>query len=132
MAFTAIGDGKLVCDDLVSTPQFDLKSWMLDSIQGIEHRGFNPSKANWCRQLMISPAAFDKLLKKALQDNRFPALPKRRAGAKPTKRDEIKKFVGKNKRRFSTTTNKEIRKRAIDELGIEVSERTVRRARGRK
>jgi hypothetical protein len=137
-AFTAILDGRLTFElpnDLMPDPQFDhaarLRTLIIGALPAIEY-GADPSKWNWSRMLMISPAVFDKWLKAVLRNRQFTARPKRRAGTKSTKREAVRNFIEKRKSLLRGATHKEIAKHVKDKLGVDVSERTVRRALGRK
>jgi hypothetical protein len=101
---------------------------------------FDPAKTGWGRENTASETAFDKWLDKRLKEakrsHQFPGCPKRRPGSKPVLREKIADFI---KDEYPDglppgVTNKEIGRRAKDRLRLDrtPSERTVRRASGRK
>ncbi|MFZ2077897.1 MAG: hypothetical protein WAV38_14850 [Xanthobacteraceae bacterium] len=87
---------------------------------------YGPPNSDWTRCLEFDDAPFEKWLRGALKDQQLPAHPKRRAGAKPTPREMAKLYEKYQSEIPSGVTFKQI----ANELGI--SERTVRRAYGRK
>lgn len=90
--------------------------------------GNDPSKWGWCRNLMISPAAFDKWLNGEKRKRKFPAQPTRRGGANPVGQMRVQAHVDERYKGVVPPgmTNKEIAE------GAGVDERTVRRWKGRK
>ena len=91
----------------------------------------DPARYRWTRELMFDAAAFDRWLKSALR--RQPR-PKRRAGAKPSKREKLEAFLEKKYQSEipAGVTYKEIANHFHAETGVLVHERTVRRAFGRE
>jgi hypothetical protein len=136
-AFAAILNDGLVpdfSDDVIPYPDDParLRYAIANALPAIKQRGADPSKWNWVRNLVLAPAAFDKWLKETLQKQQFPANQKRRAGAKPTLREMVKKFLDDPASPPASATDKRIAEQFEKKFGQAVSERTVSRARGRK
>jgi hypothetical protein len=113
---------------------FTLRQLIKHELRGWEQHNHDPSRWSWIDTIRFSPAGFDRWLKEAMRAHRFPTRPKRRAGAKPTLREQIKEFVDD---RYPEgvppkVTNKEIAVEAKERIGKIVHERTVGRALGRK
>jgi hypothetical protein len=91
----------------------------------------DPARYRWTKELMFDAAAFDRWLKSALR--RQPRS-KRRSGAKPSKREKLETFLEKKYQSEipAGVTYKEIANDFYTETGVKVSERTARRAFGRK
>jgi hypothetical protein len=139
LAFAAILDGALNPDfgELTLDTAFDhggtKLTWrrvIADGLAGLGRRA-DPARWNWSATLSFSPVAFDRWLREALRTARFSAHPKRRPGAKGSKRNAVCKFL--DERRFpDSTPYKEIAREVKDALGFDVSDRTIARARGRR
>jgi hypothetical protein len=137
--FAAALEGTLTLEfpNDVSTDADDrarLRHAIADALRAVQERGADPSKWNWVRSLVLSQAAFDKWLKGALRHHEAPVHSKRKAGAKPSPREKVKKFVDET---FPdgvppAITHEEIARRAEPTVGKRVSPRTVSRALGRK
>ena len=89
---------------------------------------YGPPGHDWTGTLMFDVAGFDMWLKSALKDRRMPVHPKRRAGAKQTRREKVKLFI--EEKYPSGIPPGVTYKQIANELGV--SERTVRRAYGRE
>jgi hypothetical protein len=141
-AFQGILDGKLLPqfpDGISLESKFSLGGRLLcwrrvinDGLEAIRHRHSDPSRWRWTRALVFPPVSFDHWLKDTLRGERFPARPKRRTGAKLTKRAVVKNFLDKRKRLVEGCSYKEIAKQVKEKCGIDVSPKTVGRAFGRK
>src|SRR5262249_47219969 len=132
-AFTAMLKGHLAVEfsnDVVPDPDdpVRLRHAITAALPRVKERRTDPSQLNWAQNLTLAPAAFDKWLRRTLQDGLFPEQPKRRGGARPVRRTEAAAFVAKH----PDLTNKEISLKIEKATGKSISERTVRRARGRK
>jgi hypothetical protein len=99
-------------------------------LQAIKMGGGDPSNTPFGRKSTASEAAFDKWLRETLRQRQFPAHLKQRAGRKPN-REAVADFLVKRGGRPGETV-KELVREIKEQLGITVSERTVRRARGGK
>jgi hypothetical protein len=134
--FTAILEDTLRPHDLSldATAQYGGMQGTLAGLIKHELRGWetqhdhDPSRWSWVDNIRFPPADFDRWLKAAMVANRFPVRPKRRPGAKPTKRERVTRFL---EHLPEGVSDKETVRRLKRELGIDVSERTVRRAQGR-
>jgi hypothetical protein len=136
-AFAAILKDGLVpdfSDDVIPYPDDParLRHAITNSLPAIEQRGADPSKWIWAQRLVFAPAVFDKWLNETLQKQQFPANQKRRAGAKPTLRKMVKEFLDDPDGPPASATDKQIAEQFKKKFGLAVSEKTVRRARGRK
>ena len=97
-------------------------------------RGSDPSTYSWTSAIMLSPAAFDRWLKKTLRDRKITIHPRRTVGAKGFKRGGVAAFAAANYPNPIPPgiTNKKIAQDYESKTGTSVSERTVRRAFGRR
>jgi hypothetical protein len=95
---------------------------------------YDPSNDNWAKTLMFDPARFEGWLKKVLLTHHIAIHPKRPAGRKKMKRDEVASFIAKNYPDGvpAGITGKTIARDIQAKTGLPVSERTVRRALGRR
>jgi hypothetical protein len=95
---------------------------------------YDPARYGWTQQWIFDAAVFDKWLKSALQARHIPAHSKRRAGAKSIKRDGVADLIAKEYPSGipAGVTDKKIANDYKAKTRSDVSERTVRRARGRK
>jgi len=97
-------------------------------------RGSDPSRWSWTSAIALSPAAFDRWLKKTLRGRKITTHPRRAVGAKSTLREDVAAFAAAN---YPSPlppgiTNEKIAQDYESKTGTAVSERTVRRALGRK
>jgi hypothetical protein len=95
-------------------------------------RGNDPARYQWTRHIMLDPVEFGRWLD--LRARGITVQPKRAVGAKPTLREAVASFVTKKypKGLPASMTLKEIARNFEKKSGRTVSERTVRRACGRK
>jgi hypothetical protein len=136
-AFAAILKDSLVpdsSDDVIPYPDdpAQRRHAIAIALPAIEQRGADPSKWYWARRMAFAPRVFDKWLNETLQKQQFPANQTRRAGAKPTRREMVKEFLDDPAGPPAGATGKQIAEQFEKKIGQAVSERTVRRARGRK
>ena len=96
-------------------------------------RGSDPSSWGWTSAIMLSPAAFHSWLKETLRERKITIYPRRAVGAKSTLREDVAAFIAANYPNSipAGITNKKIAQDYKSKTRIVVSERTVRRARGR-
>ena len=94
---------------------------------------YDPSNDLWAKSLMFDPVEFDRWLEKVLQVRNIPVHPKRSAGRKNTTRERVAAYVAKTYPDGvpAGITVKAIVRDIETEIGLRVSERTVRRALGR-
>src|SRR5215510_11177671 len=75
------------------------RDWLRGSMAGVLHaieRGFDPSRWGWTSAITLSPAAFDRWLKKTLRDRKITTHPRRAVGAKSTLREDVAAFAAAN------------------------------------
>jgi hypothetical protein len=119
-------------DTVFNSSGASLLTWRSVINHALQHVDrFDPARYPWTRELMFDAAAFDRWLKSALR--REPRS-KRRAGAKPSKREKLEAFLEKKYQSEipAGVTYKEIANDFYAETGVQVNERTVRRAFGRE
>jgi hypothetical protein len=135
-AFSAIWDGALILEfpDGVASRDVAMVHDLIKGALPAIRDGANPSKWWWCRRLMISATVFDKWLAGAKLKHQLPAHLMRRAGGKPILRDAALAHVAKHYPNGVPpgVTYQQIANNVKAETGCHVSERTVRRALGRK
>jgi hypothetical protein len=106
--------------DVVPTTEIEMRC--NDALRAIENRdAVTPWTQPWVRDMLVSAAAFDKVL--------FSAHPKQQPGPDPLV-DPLADFI---KKKYPTgvprgITRKKIARLAKDTIGVEVSEKTVTRA----
>jgi hypothetical protein len=107
---------------------FTLGQLIKHELRGWEQHNHDPSRWSWIETVKFSPVDFDRWLKKTIHDRRFPARSKKRAGASSAKREAVREFLATVM--HEGRSNKEIVGLVKKHLDLNVSERTVRRARG--
>jgi hypothetical protein len=107
---------------------FTLSQLIKQELHAFEERNSDPSRWSWIETIKFSPVDFDRWLKKTIHDRRFPARSKKRAGASSAKREAVREFLATVM--HEGRSNKEIVGLVKKHLDLNVSERTVRRARG--
>jgi hypothetical protein len=93
-----------------------------------------PSRDLWAKSLRIDPREFDRWLKKVLRAHNIPVHPKRPAGRKATLRERVASFIDENYAPGAIPGSETVARDFEQKEGgrQRVSERTVRRALGRK
>jgi hypothetical protein len=107
--------------------------WTLGKIVRTAHKAidsYRPSNDLWAKSLMFDPDQFDRWLRKVLRDHEIPVIPKRAAGRKKTKREKISAFIAESYP-DDIPADKTVVRDFEAKFKDSVSERTVRRARGR-
>jgi len=95
-------------------------------------RGNDPARYQWTRHIILDPVEFGRWLDR--WGRGITVQPKRAVGAKPTLREAVASFVAKKypKELPAGMTLKAIARNFEEKSGRAVSERTVRRALGRR
>jgi hypothetical protein len=93
-----------------------------------------PSNDNWAKTLTLDCGEFEKWLKGRLQFHKISAHLKRPAGAKRTKRGAVAEFINNNYPNGipAGISLKDVARKIKNETGLIISDRTLRRAQGRK
>jgi hypothetical protein len=142
LVLVAILDGTLPCavpDDISLDKVFDHGGHKLtwrrvirEGLRTLERQNADVHSCPWMGSLTAKPAEFDRWLHTIVH---MAQRPRRRAGAKPTLRKKLQKFVYENytNEELGGDTYKQIAAKAAPSLcGKVVHERTVARALGRK
>src|SRR5262249_39658942 len=118
---------------LANLPEGISQGLIAGALHAIE-RGSDPSRWGWTSVITLSPAAFARWLNKGLRDSKITTHPRRAVGAKSSLREGLAAFVAANYPNPLPPgiTNGKIAQDYKSKTGTAVSERTVRRAFGRK